>query len=55
MDTIFMNHKNSETSDPYSLLLNLSDKITYREVINMLPYEAIAYTIHKNKNVIQKQ
>ena len=26
MDIIFMNHKNSETSDPYRLLLNLSDK-----------------------------
>ena len=26
MDTIFMNSENSETSDPHSLLLNLSDK-----------------------------
>ena len=27
MDTVFMNSKNSETSDPKRLLLNLSDKI----------------------------
>ena len=27
MDTIFMNSRNSKTSDPHRLLLNLSDKI----------------------------
>ena len=27
MDTIFMNSEKSKTSDPYRLLLNLSDKI----------------------------
>ena len=27
MDTLFMTSKNSETSDPHRLLLNLSDKI----------------------------
>ena len=27
MNTIFMNSKNSKTSDPQRLLLNLSDKI----------------------------
>ena len=27
MDTIFMNSENSKRSDPYRLLLNLSDKI----------------------------
>ena len=26
MDTVFMNPKNSETSDPHRLLLNLTDK-----------------------------
>ena len=26
MDTIFMNSRNSKTSDPHRLLLNLSDK-----------------------------
>ena len=27
MNTMFMNYRNSETSDPHRLLLNLSDKI----------------------------
>ena len=27
MDTIFMNSKNSKTSDPHTLLLNLSNRI----------------------------
>ena len=27
MDTIFMNSKNSKTSEPHRLLLNLADKI----------------------------
>ena len=27
MDTIFMNSKNSKTSDPHRQLLNLSDKL----------------------------
>ena len=27
MDTIFMNSKNSKTSDPQCLLLNLTDKL----------------------------
>ena len=30
MNTIFMNSKNSKTSDPYRLLLNLTDKIDLR-------------------------
>ena len=30
MDTIFMNSKNSKTSEPYVLLLNLSDKINLK-------------------------
>ena len=31
MDTIFMNSKNSKTSDPHRLLLNLTDKIDLRK------------------------
>ena len=31
MDTIFMNSKDSKTSDPQSLLLNLTDKIHLKE------------------------
>ena len=30
MDTIFMNSKNSKTSDPHRLLLNLIDKINLK-------------------------
>ena len=30
MNTIFMNSKNSKTSDPYRLLLNITDKIDLR-------------------------
>ena len=30
MNTIFMNSKNSETSDPHRLLLNLTDKTDIR-------------------------
>ena len=30
MDAIFMNSKNSKTSDPHRLLLNLTDKIDLR-------------------------
>ena len=30
MNTIFMNNKNSQTSDPCRLLLNLTDKIDLR-------------------------
>ena len=31
MDTVFMNFKNSETSDPHRLLLNLTDKINLKK------------------------
>ena len=30
MDTIFMNSKNSNTSDPHRLLLNLTDEINLK-------------------------
>ena len=30
MDTIFINSKNSKTSDPHRLLLNLSEKINLK-------------------------
>ena len=30
MDTIFMNSKNSKTSDPHRLLLNFSEKINLK-------------------------
>ena len=30
MNTVFMNTKNSETSDPHRVLLNLTDKLNLR-------------------------
>ena len=30
MDTIFINSKNSKSSDPHSLLINLADKINLK-------------------------
>ena len=30
MDTVFMNSKNSKTSEPYGLLINLSNKINLK-------------------------
>ena len=46
MDTTFMNSKNNKTSDLLKLLLNLSDTINLEEVINMLTYQILTYTIH---------
>ena len=45
MDTTFMNSENSKTSDPHRPILNLSKKITEREVIDMLLYQILACTI----------
>ena len=45
MNTIFMNSGKSKTSDPERLLLNLSDKINLRAVIDMLLYQILAFTI----------
>ena len=45
-----MNFENSETSDPHRLLLNLSNKKTEKEVINMLLCQIVALTI-QGKNV----
>ena len=36
MNTIFRNSENSKTSDPYRLLLNLSDKINLKRSDNCL-------------------
>ena len=36
MDTNFMNPENSKTSQPYSLLLNLTDKINLKRSDSML-------------------
>ena len=45
MDIIFMNSKNNGTSDPLRLLVNLTNKINLKKVINMLLYQILALTI----------
>ena len=34
MDTLFVNFKNSETTDPHRLLLNLTDKINLKRNVS---------------------
>ena len=46
MNTIFMNSKNSKTSDPHRLLLNFTDKKDLRRKDNTLLYQILAFTIH---------
>ena len=46
MYTIFMNSKNSKTSDPHRLLLKLTNKIDLRRKINVLDYQILALSIH---------
>ena len=44
---IFMNSESSKTFDPYRLLLNLSDKLNLRKVINMLFYQILACIVQE--------
>ena len=46
MNTIFINSKNSKTSDPRRLFLNLTGKINFKKVMNMLLYQILTYTVH---------
>ena len=39
MDTIFMNSKNSGTSDPHKVLLNLPDKINLKRRDKYVVYQ----------------
>ena len=57
MDTILPNSENSKTSEPYRLLLNLSNKINlkWRAKYVTLSNLSIYYTWKKYKKVIQKQ
>ena len=41
-----MNSRNSKTSDPHRLLCNLTDKINFKEKVNILLYQILAFTIH---------
>ena len=45
-----MNSENIKTSEPCRLLLNIADKETYKEAINMLLYQIAAHPIHE-KNI----
>ena len=44
MNTIFIHSENRKTSDPHELLLDLPDKM---DLINMVLFQILAYTIHK--------
>ena len=47
MDAIFINFGNNKIYNPHRLLLNLSDKIKLKKVINMLLYQTLVFTIHE--------
>ena len=46
MDTIFINSKNSRTSEYHVLLLKLADKLDLRKVKKVLLYQILVFTIH---------
>ena len=49
MDTIFMNSENSKTSEPYRLLLNLSDKMELKKSEKYIALSNLSiYYIWKN-------
>ena len=53
MNTIFMNSKNTKTSDLHRLLLSLNDKIDLRRKINILLYQILVNLyMEKYKKVI---
>ena len=56
MNTIFMNSKNSKTSDPHRLLLNLRDKMNLKgsNKYVALAHLSIYCTWKKIKKIIQK-
>ena len=53
MDTIFINSKNSKSSDPYSLLLNLAGKINLKISDKKKRSPIICYTWKISKNLIR--
>ena len=52
MNTIFMNSKNSKTSDPHILLLNLTDKVNLKRRDNYVALSnlSMCYTWKNIKN-----
>ena len=57
METIFMNSKNSQNSDPYRQLLNLKDKINLKRSDKDVSFSnlSIYYTWKNIKKIMQKQ
>ena len=57
MNTIFLKSKNSKIFDPYTLLLNLSEKINLKRIDKDVALSNLSiYNRWKNiKNVLQKQ
>ena len=51
MDTIFMNSDNSKNSEPYVLILKLTNKLDLRIGKKLLPYQILA--LEKHKKLIQ--
>ena len=47
MDTTFMNSRNSKTSNPHRLLLNLSNKINFKWSEKLWLYQSLAFIIHE--------
>ena len=46
MDTILMNSENSKKSNPYRLLINLSDKINLKRSDKHATYQTLAFPIY---------
>ena len=42
-----MNSKNSKTSEPYVLILKLTDKLDLRRGKKVLLYQILVFTIHR--------
>ena len=54
MDTIFMNSEKSKTSEPYVLILKLTDKLDVRRVKKVLLYQILVFITHgKHKKLMQ--
>ena len=47
MNTILMNSKNSKTSDPHRLPLNLTDKINLKTSDDYITLSSLSITIHR--------
>ena len=46
MDTVFMNSKNSKTSEPHVLILKLTNKLDLRIWERLLPYQIPEFITH---------